>query len=371
MPSSNAPILFLAYANDLVDPARKLRFLVPEIHAIRDLLNERVSPPYRIEVRDHASLDDIIAVFDRYEGQVSLFHYAGHADSFSLMLSNGELGNAPANLAGFARFLGEQPNLQHVFLNGCATEAHAEALVAAGVPSVIATNQLISDQAALIFSERFYERMADGKWVETAFEHAEIKTQTALMRGTDYRSLYLDEEADLPAGFPWKLYGEGRTWRFQLQHQPKQGAIVPLLCDRDRQVEVFRDSLENVLQDDDHLPQFYLIHGGQMERHRSLVTRFREVDIRYHSERMYGPELGSVQFFDIKDWPNTGDLSLRKRNLLRSIAFALNLPGIGGSQWNAQDLLDALGLSAGVIVFQHTIQGPEAQTQIKSSRLVG
>lgn len=359
MPVDSAPVLLLAYANDPVSPDRYLRHLVPEVHAIRDALYQRAVPPYRIEIADHVSLDDLIMQFDRYEGRIQAFHYAGHADSLSLMLE--EDGRKElAGLEGFARFLGIQQGLQLVFLNGCATEAHAKAIIQAGVPAVVATSTVISDRAAAIFSERFYQRLGDGKTVEKAFKHAEIKTQTALVRSGNMRSLYFGERKKPYTSFPWRLYGDGRQWKLQLKKKsPQQGVLVPLLCDRDRQVELFRDKLENMFTDTPHLPQFYVIHGREMERHRSLVQRFKDIDIRHHSERLFGKELGYVRFYSIKDWPNTEDLALRKRNLLRAMAYELELDELAGSNWTAEDLVAALRghREGGTIVFQHSIFG--------------
>ncbi|MEM7370587.1 MAG: CHAT domain-containing protein [Bacteroidota bacterium] len=360
MPVDSAPVLLLAYANDPVSPDRYLRHLVPEIHAIRDALYQRVVPPYRIEIADHVSLDDLIMQFDRHEGRIQAFHYAGHADSLSLMLEE-EGKTELAGIEGFARLLGEQHGLQLVFLNGCATEAHAKAIIEAGVPTVVATSTEISDRAAAIFSERFYQRLGDGKTVEKAFKHAEIKTQTALVRSGEMRSLYFEKNKKKTYNsFPWRIYGDGRQWKLQLRKKSKQqGVLVPLLCDRDRQVELFRDKLENIYTDSPHLPQFYVIHGREMERHKSLVQRFREIDIRHHSERLFGQELGYVRFYSVKDWPNTEDLGLRRRNLLRAISYELELEELAGSNWRAEDLVAALRghRDGGTIIFQHTIFG--------------
>ena len=363
MSLDSAPVLLLAYANDRVSPDSYLRNLVSEVHAIRDALYERAVPPYRIEVADHASLNDLIRLFDRYEGRIEVFHYAGHADSLSLMLEqDGE--HEFAGTEGFARLLGEQNGLKLVFLNACATEAHANAILRAGIPTVIATDTLISDRAAAMFAERFYQRLGDGKSIDKAFKHAEIKTETALVRQGDTRSLFLEEVAGSDPGIPWRIYGTGRLWKLRSRKKQKNhGSIVPLMCDRDRQVELFRDKLENILTDSPHLPQFYVIHGGRMERHRSLVQRFREVDIRYHSERLFGQELGFVRFYQVKDWPSTADLGLRQRNLLRALSYELDVPELAGSQWQAQDLVQTMNGRGGTFVFQHTILGEKWNTK--------
>ena len=110
------PVFFLAYANDRSDPDRYLRNLVDEVRAIRNAIEDKISPPYRIEVCPNATLDDIIDVFDRYEGQVRIFHFAGHADSLSLMFESDNKHQGLASQEGFTRLLARQSGLRLVFL---------------------------------------------------------------------------------------------------------------------------------------------------------------------------------------------------------------------------------------------------------------
>ncbi len=357
------PIIFLAYANDRVDPDRYLRNLVDETRRIREALEQRGDQTYRIELRPNATLEDIISVFDRNEGQVEVFHYAGHADSLQLMLEDSEGEIASAGLEGFTRLLAGQSGLELVFLNGCTTQEHAQAMRYAGIPHVIATDTLISDSAAVIFAERFYQRLADQKTISQAFEAAEIKVQTALLSNGSTRTLYWDGIESVPSTFPWAIYGNGNDWRLKLTPKSEGiGSIVHLMVDRDKQAEAFRDSLETVLEDQMHPPQFYIIQGARAEQHHSLVRRFRETDIRYYVEELYGPELGIVYFYEVKEWPYTGDLAMRRRNLKRSIARAAEYEGISGGKWKAADLMEAQKLRGGTVVFQHTISAEKWDT---------
>lgn len=348
-----SPVIFLAYANDRIAPERYLRNLVSEVRTIRRLLEHKVSPPYQVIVRGNATIQDIEEVFERNEGRVVLFHYAGHANDVQLMLESETGTGAPVGLEGFSRFLGNQKNLQLVFLNGCATRAHADALVNAGVPAVIATSDIISDRAAAIFSERFYQRLADRRTIRKSFEDAEIRTQGQLTTGRDYRSLYIPGEEK--GEFPWLLLGDGINWRLSLRRSDAKGSVIPYLCDRDRQVEVFRDKLEILMADTSHPPHIFILHGSREERHRSLVRRLKDVDIRQSAEHVYGPETGLVYFYEARDWPYTGDLKMRQRNLQRSLAVSCELPGIIGSGWKAEDLITFQSRKGGIVVFQHTI----------------
>ena len=60
-----------------------------------------------------------------------------------------------------------------VVLNACETRALAEALQHAGIPAVIGTREPIADEAAKMFSETFYSRLALGQSLQTAFTAAQ------------------------------------------------------------------------------------------------------------------------------------------------------------------------------------------------------
>ncbi|TAE47394.1 MAG: CHAT domain-containing protein [Bacteroidetes bacterium] len=352
MPEAAASIILLAHANDRLTTGGYLRNLVSELRGVRRRLQDSLSKEYQIAERPNATLEDLLEVFDRNESRVQIFHYAGHADSISLMLEGAGGGGQPVSLEGFTRQLATQKGLKLVFLNGCSTAAHALALNEAGIPAVIATSQSISDEAAMMFAERFYERLADRKTIAEAFHEAEVKVQSLLMNGQSYRALYRD---DAPAEeFPWKLFGKGGGWRLPAAPARGPGALAPLLCDRERQVESFRDSLDEMLAGERKI-RMYLIHGRREDRHRSLALRLREEDIRRASERLYGKNKGLVHAYEVKDWPATGDLMMRQRNLQRGIARALDIPGLSAGEMRAADLADLFGQSQGILVFQHLL----------------
>ena len=111
-------------------------------------------------------------------------HYMGHgdfdADGRGLLLLEDEIGN-PVQVTGedFARWLKDEP-LRLVFLNACKTGttsvrsgAHpfagvATALIKAKVPAVVAMQFPISDQAAILFAQTFYEGILNGLPVDAA-----------------------------------------------------------------------------------------------------------------------------------------------------------------------------------------------------------
>jgi hypothetical protein len=366
MPDAPAkPVLFLAYANDRIDPARYLPQIVEEVHFIRDLLTDKASAGYEIVVRDQASIDDLFAVFDRYGPQIHLFHFAGHADSLRLLLDQGTDARAQAGIAGFTRELATLSGLHFVFLNACLTHDQAMAMAEAGVPAVVATSTAISDRAAYLFAQRFYEQLAQRRSLMECFQAAERRVQAELMQqADDYRVLYWNETPR--QHFPWSIHGEGVQWRLMLPQRMARRDQTPLMVDRDRQVISFRDKAEEILADANHLPHTFIIHGTREERHDSLVTRLVETDIRVLSNQLFGETRGVVHEREVRNWPHEVPLAQRKRELKRRLAEAMAFSGQGTTDsWQAQDLVERLGLRARTVVLTHTISSErwDADTQ--------
>ncbi|MEO1451336.1 MAG: CHAT domain-containing protein, partial [Bacteroidota bacterium] len=351
---SRSPVIFLAYANDRVEPERYLRDLVNEVRQIRQHLEAAAVPPYEIVIRPNATLDDIMGVFSQYEGRVQVFHYAGHADSLQIMLEANDGQQAPVGIDGFSKYLGSREGLRFIFLNGCATYAHAEALVGEGVLAVLATSVAISDRVAADFAQLFYQALGTRKTLQQSFREAEAQALIRQDQGKGVRGLYLDPE-EAPEAFPWAILGEGGRWRLRTHRVGARGPLIPLMCDRDPQVEVFQDKLEDLLADTTHPPHTFLLHGPHHARLSSLTRRFIEADTRYYTERLFGVAQGVIYAYKAPDWPYTGDLELRKRNLKRSLARAVNIPELKGVEWSAPDLMALHHDRTGTVIFRHQI----------------
>jgi hypothetical protein len=116
-----------------------------------------------------------------------IFHFVGHGtyddqhDDGVLVLEDGEGGPRPVSGRDLGAFLRDQRSLGLVVLNSCSganTSHHdpfagsAQSLVVAGIPSVVAMLDSISDDAALAFTSEFYEALAQGHGVDTALGEA-------------------------------------------------------------------------------------------------------------------------------------------------------------------------------------------------------
>jgi hypothetical protein len=160
--------------------------------------------------RSNATLKDILDVFqdrDRRD-RIAIFHYAGHANGYELLLE-AESGESEAsrlqaaNAAGLAEFLGQQAGIQLVFLNGCATQQQAQGLLDAQVASVIATSRSIDDRWAMVFASRFYQGLASGAAIRTAFNEAAAAVKTE--SGGSQRHLYAVQDNACDR-LPWDLH---------------------------------------------------------------------------------------------------------------------------------------------------------------------
>lgn len=162
-PPLPVPVALFAFANDSADYLPSLKEEATSLWRVLNPLGGKLHV-HRVE---SATIDEIFEALTTYHGRVCLFHYAGHADGTSLRFESGD-----TNSRGVAELLGAEPNLHVVFLNGCATRAQVSALWDAGVPAVLATRTPVKDGEAQEFASRFYEGLASGQPLGTAFERS-------------------------------------------------------------------------------------------------------------------------------------------------------------------------------------------------------
>ena len=198
--ATQSPVLFLAFAS-VATEFGYLPSLAAEAQAFRAVLETtHGSSPYELVLRENITLDSLLSVFQdpRYRGRIVLFHYAGHADSYALLLEQAAGRPLVADAGGLAAFLATNPQLKFVFLNACATEGHVAALRAVGIPLVLATNsEAVHDEAAYRFAARFYAGLAGGATIAGAFTEAvaEQQIQTGERDGLPWRLFSANDQA--------------------------------------------------------------------------------------------------------------------------------------------------------------------------------
>lgn len=173
---NGTPVVLLAFANDHEHDERFLRNLDREREAIGEALRPlvevgRIAEP---EVLAKATVDDILSVLRKpqYRGQISIFHFGGHADGTRLLFEDQAGRASPGYAGGLATYLGHQQGLVLVFLNGCSTGRQATLLRDAGVKAVITTAVEIDDEIAANFARAFYTELGRGVSLKRAYDLA-------------------------------------------------------------------------------------------------------------------------------------------------------------------------------------------------------
>ncbi len=189
------------------DDKRYLRNLANEQRNIRGVLTKAEDAGLcEIVERSNAAIEDILKVFQdkKYNSRIAVFHFAGHADEYRLLMESFTGQHAPAYRQGLVDFFSRQKNLRLIFLNACSTQQHALELIKAGIPAVIGTSQSIADHVAAQLAVCFYNAIANGLSIETAWKDAEdfFNMQTP---PSDYRQLYRRYQKH-PDRFPWQIH---------------------------------------------------------------------------------------------------------------------------------------------------------------------
>jgi WD40 repeat protein len=215
--ADNKPVIFLAFANDRENSNHYLRSLNQELEALRIAL-EPTESEYTVKFEPNIGIERLFKIFRDYRDRIAVFHFAGHANSYQLLLES--INNQPAVLdaGGFAAFLAQQLGLGLVVLNGCSTRAHVDLLLAANVPFVIATSTAVDDRAAAVFAAHLYANLASGRSIARAFAEAEAQTSSPTGLGLWRKASTMPSDADHRHGeFPWQLYPQSNgdaadTW---------------------------------------------------------------------------------------------------------------------------------------------------------------
>lgn len=207
-----------AYANERAADERFLRNLGEEYRRVMEVLRP-IGEQGRCAIVDlpFASIDQVLAAWQRNARRVALFHFGGHADGKNLLFEAPD-GPAAATAAGpFAAFIGGTTPPHLVVLNGCSTADQVKALREQGVRVVVATSSSVRDDVATELAARFYTALAHHASIADAYRQASEATKTRLAKGEDattrLRSVRRDVVVDASVetdGWPWGIYGDAK-----------------------------------------------------------------------------------------------------------------------------------------------------------------
>jgi WD40 repeat protein len=200
------PIVFLAFANDRQRDGIYLRNLAQEAAQIRAKL-EAVPHLCQVIERHGVTPAQILEIFRKNKDRIAIFHYAGHAEDFELLLETGQGERTRADARGLLEFLRQQRGLRLVFLNACSTRAQVEAMYTADVPAVIATSRAVDDTVATAFAANLYAGLAAGDSLAAAYATAQAAVQFTVGDVTRHlRPVENPYQEHADAGWPWGLY---------------------------------------------------------------------------------------------------------------------------------------------------------------------
>ncbi len=164
--SDNIKILFLA-ANPL-DTGR-LR-LDEEIRSIEEKIRQsNLRDRFEIVQQWAVRVTDLQGYLLRHNPNI--VHFSGHGSESNEIILEDNIGNShPVSThALIGLFSTLKDNIRCVVLNGCYSESQAHA-IAQNIDVVIGMSKAISDQTAISFSVAFYQALAFGRDIKTAFD---------------------------------------------------------------------------------------------------------------------------------------------------------------------------------------------------------
>lgn len=135
------------------------------------------------------------------------------------------------------------------------------------------------------------------------------------------------------------------------------GELVPRLCDRREQEHSFRSAFQLHLRKKARAPQVYFIHGGEGEKHESLVDRFRWTFMSKFAETVTRDRDASVSLNNVL-WPLSDTLHEASEELLSELFGAFDPQYLTTpKEISAQAFVRLIQLRPEpVIAVQHTIR---------------
>lgn len=218
------PTILLLTAND---PDDRLHQLAAEGKDIQRTLNSAHGKAYDVALLPECSTEDVIKELMVPNREVEIVHYAGHAGSSSLRLSDTD-----AHASALAEKLRSQGTVRLVFLNGCATRGQVEFFHGAGIPFVLATSRPVGDDKAYWVAAQFYQYLTLGRSLQEAF--AEVVTDAQKLSKKVYefrrdRSIGFDPALGADDAVEWDLYlspgaGGDADYRLPFNRPPQRTA---------------------------------------------------------------------------------------------------------------------------------------------------
>lgn len=189
-------VLFFTADPVLARPRGETLELDEELRQIRKRV-QQAKHGHRLLFEPHgaARADDLIDLLERTDARV--VHFSGHGGTEGLVLvGRGGQRAHPVDAASLRKmFRTYDGPVRLAVLSACSSHAEAQA-IADVVGCAIGTSDKISDAAAITFSSRFYQAVANGASVQRAFDVASMALQVHRVPRSEYPELVFREGVD-------------------------------------------------------------------------------------------------------------------------------------------------------------------------------
>lgn len=197
-PGYQAPVILLACLHDS-DGGRRNNQPLQERRAIARALelaeDEGLCHLIQEDTTPQTTFLDLLYKHS-FKDSIAVLHVTGSLTGDNKLVDERELSDS----------LGKFPDLQLVFLNGCATMPLVEKLLLLDIPAVIATNLPVADPRSLQAARSFYQRLSGGETIKQAFEAIDFpphhKSLVKAEYDIDEDALKWDETPSLNSPYP-------------------------------------------------------------------------------------------------------------------------------------------------------------------------
>ncbi|MEL6254307.1 MAG: hypothetical protein AAFR87_20030 [Bacteroidota bacterium] len=233
--TAQTPIVYLACVNSFRS-GKRIRYLVKQRKIIQNILSfSRQKPLFEPVIKDPSANSYFFDYLNKnYDlDRIRVLHFMGEAESEHLRVESGKA-ETSLHVNELSKFIALLPNLELVFLHGCATPKLLDMLVRRDVPAIMVCETQSKDKRSMDIASTFYEEISRGASVQKAL----LSVQEVFPQFGSFKLDYEVESDDiawpveLEAGkIPWGLYylseHESRLYE-PISHRDQEGISLPI-----------------------------------------------------------------------------------------------------------------------------------------------
>ena len=143
-----------------------------EYRNVREKVQLISSPKIKVEFRLETAVRSNDLLTRLLEADADIFHFSGHASTSGIVLEDATGGSKLVDAGAVVGFFKQMSGtIKCVVLNACFTNTFANA-ISAHIEVVIGCDASVDDDAAIHFSQGFYQSIASGRSYQQSFELA-------------------------------------------------------------------------------------------------------------------------------------------------------------------------------------------------------